>query len=699
MARSCLLALALCGELIALPVIACGPFFLILLHDRAATLAAPIGIHTGPTLLATAGIHFPGERTRPRTDRTSAERQGLPSAAQAALTAARAARDGQSAFAEAHDLPDAARLYVAAAVDFQYARPGVACNTTAPRPVEIAAPDGACPLPPELHRLMRRAHDRFQRILSLPPRENSDRAVWAAYMLGRSETWLGQSQKAIQAFRLSRRLALRGKPDPLSLAVASLGDEARLALRAGHYARAVHLYAEQEAHGMQGAQDSLTVTAERLLALPEPELALQLKDPLTLKLATDHALQLASDTVREHELNGGGNDKIQSLLGTLVSLLPRLDLARQSAALDRLAAVAYDGGNFDMAEKLSAPLDTPLAHWVRAKLALRQGDAPLAAMHYARAIQAFTDLDAWPGMRVRGEGGVLSMQRGEYQQALSQFLSAGDRYLIDAGYVADRVLTTDELKSFVDRNPDLAHAIRPILARRLMRDRRFGEAENFFGPELQPVAHSYAQALADADNAWTATHRAKSLYAAARLLKEHGLELMGTELSPDTARFGGEFDLANPLPKTDSRQDRAERERVQNAAPQPDVRWHYRSMAAELARQAAQALPPRSQASAALLCIATGWVLNSDPPRAAAIYRQYLREGPYAVWAAQFGKHCPEPDFDKPFRVWVHRNALHAWMPHDWKRVERRICTHRILLAALIIGLLWAIGRIWRTRP
>jgi hypothetical protein len=90
-----------------------------------------------------------------------------------------------------------------------------------------------------------------------------------------------------------------------------------------------------------------------------------------------------------------------------------------------------------------------------------------------------------------------------------------------------------------------------------------------------------------------------------------------------------------------------ERARVEASSPVPAHRFHYRGLAANLAEAAADQLPPRSQAYAAVMCQATRYVLNTEYARGQQLYRRYLREGPYVPWGERFGQACPAPDFDK----------------------------------------------------
>jgi hypothetical protein len=96
---------------------------------------------------------------------------------------------------------------------------------------------------------------------------------------------------------------------------------------------------------------------------------------------------------------------------------------------------------------------------------------------------------------------------------------------------------------------------------------------------------------------------------------------------------------------------------LQNAsAAQPNRRYHYRWVAADLANRAADLLPPRSQAFAAVLCKASGWINYRDLAGAQGYYQRYVKQGPYVEWASNFGFECQEPDFDSARqRLWADR--------------------------------------------
>ena len=92
--------------------------------------------------------------------------------------------------------------------------------------------------------------------------------------------------------------------------------------------------------------------------------------------------------------------------------------------------------------------------------------------------------------------------------------------------------------------------------------------------------------------------------------------------------------------------DSAEAARAKAALPAQDNRFlHYRWQAVGLAQQAADLLPPKSRAYAAVLCNAASWVIKRDAKTGRALYQRYINTGTRYPWAAKFGYDCPAPDF------------------------------------------------------
>jgi hypothetical protein len=396
-----------------------------------------------------------------------------------------------------------------------------------------------------------------------------------------------------------------------------------------------------------------------------------------------------------------------------------------AAGADRLAVLCYSSGRYDLAEKLVARTTGPLSSWLRAKLALQKGDLAAAANAYADAAKAFPKADdpqatveASNTQLILGEQGVLALARGEYLEAMTHLFDAANRvggdgnevgdemnpddpgvgYGNDLHYIAERVLTLDELKAFVDAHAPASPAagkdkkteeggyspvpvadnLRWLLARRLMRAGRYSEAFDYFPVggdarfgqvDIRAKAQEYARDLHDADHNWTDIGKAQARYAAAVIARANGMEILGFEQNPDFTDNGGSFPGGSGQEPKSMQQKfvtDGERQRYKDSMARPDLRFHYRYVAVDEASAAADLLPARSQAFAAVLCKATGWMMDGpgdgyedyseQPPaqqqvdertrRIKSLYARYVKQGAYVDWADDFGRGCVDPDFD-----------------------------------------------------
>jgi cellulose synthase operon protein C len=622
------------------------------------------------------------------------------------------------------------------------------------------------------------------------------------------------------AYTRARKLAAAGAPDPQGLAVASFGDEALSylvdrktgkqcdyrsflnstpcadAIAPADLKKAIALYAQQTARGSDNGLQSLRFIAGWAVG-DKNHVASLIDDPLAQRLLVAYALAREGDIVNDRPESAfeyyGGYDNSYGPTGFAdaargdkgikpnPALLALVEAIQQSgiehvAGADRLAALAYRVGRYDFASALVARDPSALASWVSAKLALRRGDTAAAVAAYAQAAKGFplADSSVEPGSAqlIKGEQAVLTLSRGQYVEALSYMFDAASRqdhvteyddpprdvgFDSDMAYIAERVLTTDELKNFVDAHvpaspvpplppagatgsaypsyhPSTGDALRYLLARRLVRDGRVDEAVPYFPadndprygsvnwkdgkPSLELTAHrslarDYAAALDEAQHGWTRTTRARGWFAAAELAKDSGMELMGYEQTPDNFDVDGSFtsasgrsgvvhahvgedssaDAANAPAVPDTPEARAEVElagpfvtadekrRYAASESKPPVRFHYREIAADYITRAADDLPPRSQAFAAVLCRGTEWMWVYDPDRASAFYRRYVKEGAYVKLGDPFGSVCSEPDF-RAARMFVYKQS--------WHQVKRAVRQHRKW--GVLIGLIVAAG-------
>ncbi|NUT79422.1 hypothetical protein [Pseudomonas brassicacearum] len=653
-----LLCLSLCLPLG--PALACGPDFpMRLLDNRAQSLAElPEGsfrFEVSRLGQAIAGLKPATEATRNPNysyddlpsyveQRNQAEQIGLTPPQQAVVERLRALTDVGQVAAEAANLPDELRLYAIGAAAFHVGE-------------------------------HQRAVEAFQQLLALPGEQRRLRSTWAAYSLGRAlfavSTEAGSGDPVVlrdqarAAFRQARELSIAGFSDPLELGIASLGEEARVAYTADDWDSAIGLYAIQNLQGSAVGYSSLLQLAGDLSVQPDERLSELLKTRAVQRLVTAYLLSRVGWWDGEEP---SGEKRLVQLLQA--NARDSLDDA------DRLAAVSYQHGDYASAQAfVQKASDTGLAWWVRAKLALRDGDKVAAAAAYAKAAQAFPSDESWgsrrtpdwnfesvqPKCRVEGESAILALQRGDYLQAFDQLYRSQSNYWYDAAAVAERVLTVDELKQYVDAQvpapPALsqedrdnyvplpvAASLRNLLGRRLLREGRFDEAPAYFdNADLQDKARAYGQLRQDAESKWWPTRRAEAYFNASWMARKWGMELLGYEMAPDYASLGGNYSLEPVELKVGPLVAEGEVQRQQASAAKPEVRYHYRFVATALASQAADQLPHTSQAFAAVLCKAVGY--NSSLEEQSALYQRYVKEGPYVDWAEDFGHQCQEPDF------------------------------------------------------
>ncbi len=348
----------------------------------------------------------------------------------------------------------------------------------------------------------------------------------------------------------------------------------------------------------------------------------------------------------------------------------------------RLAALAYLQGSYDLADRFVVHGTGPLVAWIRAKLSLQRNDLRATGRAYDAAVRelaAHSDaVTAEAAGRVQAEAGIITLARGDLGQAMAILYPLADRYWGDAAYLAERVLTTDALRRFVAasvppvallteqdvsagstdqeaRRWNPARALRELLARRLMRDRRWADAiASFTMTEERREAEAYGDALARSERAFWRTDRARAAWEAALIARRHGLELFGTELDPDQGAVDARFDHAyGPgSPPSGPLVTANERWRYAGSGAVPNRRFHYRFLVAADAERAADVLAPRSQAVAAVLCRAAGWMFGSDDEADAyRLYRRYRASGAIVPFATRFGYGCPAPDFDAAARL------------------------------------------------
>lgn len=503
----------------------------------------------------------------------------------------------------------------------------------------------------------------WERLLRRPAAERRFRSTWAAFMLGKLRL-RSHPDQAVQSFQLTRELAAQGFADSLGLAASSLGWEAWAERARGRYDRALVLYAQQMRTGDETAFTSLKLTSAAALRAGPEALKAVARDPEARAIVTAWLVSHEDEPGREWQ---------EALRAAEV---------RDAAGADRLAWAAYLAGDFaaaaswlDLAQEESP---SPISKWVRARLLLRDGKLDearelLAAvsgdlgslgidLEEAMTIVAESGEVRTAPERAAGEEAAVRVVQRDWTGALDRFLRAG--WWMDAAYLAEQVLTLDELKAYVDANwpadlaakyeppagedawepllvggyttppPErLARELRYLLGRRLAREGRLRDAEGYLPPEHRPAFERLAAHLAAGrDRRRPAAERSRELFHAACLTRRQGMALTGTEVEPDWTLVEGEYDVAQ---WTSGSRDARRKNRVLKETPdeaarvkrnrvRPWKRFHYRYRAADLAWEAAGLLPPGDE-KAGMLATAGSWLGARDPEAADRFYKQLVR--------------------------------------------------------------------------
>lgn len=525
----------------------------------------------------------------------------------------------------------------------------------------------------------------WQAILDLPEKDHRNRSVWAAWMLAKTSP---DRESSAPFYRKAVALAESGHRDALGLGPLSMGW---LAIGESDPVERLILYFEAACWGNDDMLISLRQQAAPILS-EETAMARAAANPLAREIVT--ALLFMMD----HEASEPGSGEI-SKSDAWLSLLENFPSAKPSTAAAKAAWICYSRADFPAARRWlgQAPPDAGEVLWLKAKLALRDGRLNEAARFFARAAphyqfenghvpdpQRMDDLFWYQhGSRRDGMRGqfhtdraIVHMGRGEFLRAMD-FLARAS-FHDDAAYLAERVLTTDELVSWVKRNrpaiqndsaapailirPDgmprwhdraaQVDPLRYLLARRLAREFRFREAAEFMPQEMLPAFHHYVRLhRASKSRDWPDETKAVILWHLAQMHRHLGMELFGYEGAPDNAQWGGSYPAVDVVGRRlhvhgwkvlwdsepvvvrseqpgDAAVPAVTREEVDRITPHlaaKEPRFHYRHHAAEVAWQAAALLPDNDPRTLFILHEAGRWLASRDPQAADRFYQAIIR--------------------------------------------------------------------------
>ncbi|MFD0892825.1 hypothetical protein KBB96_15485 [Luteolibacter ambystomatis] len=566
----------------------------------------------------------------------------------------------------------------------------------------------------------------WEKLLQRPAGQRHYRTVWAAYMLGKT---CMQDEKtradAVAWFGKCRQYAREGFADPLNLAADSFGWQARAEYDAGNHAAAARHYLQQLALG-----DTSAIRSMKLL-VPDRETGAGLS-PLSFEALvpqgpqddsvphpekTEEQLKAEAGTV-EHKMIAAAKDEVlrqivtAHVLSTSTSYWSESDKTRlttwleivEKAKLDRMEGAAslgwaaYTAGKFAEAEKW-ARLDkpaSPLGQWLQAKLALRKGDFATASSLMAVVVPQLPDDAATryedgylPKASAAADLGASLLAQGKFKESLAAFWSGGCWF--DAGYVAERLLGTDELVAFVkanamltdeeranqpgdERTPadmrrEMRNNLMNLAGRRLIREDRNAEGRLLLGEEPRKLFDLFRELGAKGNNEKNPKkERARALFEAACILEdgsswcgteddvvraewggyapEHPEALVQSRMTGKSKASGGDEEDGDKVKLVDNFVPSSDSERKRLAQGRAASMRQYVRQASALAVKAAALLPDNTEETADVLNQAGRWIQDLDNPGADKIYYQIEKRCPKTgIGKAVIEKHWfIEPD-------------------------------------------------------
>jgi len=306
-----------------------------------------------------------------------------------------------------------------------------------------------------------------------------------------------------------------------------------------------------------------------------------------------------------------------------------------------------------------------------------------------------------------GDLGMVRLAEDDVVGALDAFVKSG--YWYEVAYVAEQLLSRDELLRWVlDHCPDdpyfvphrerTIHArLRYLTARRLARDHYFKNARDLMPDELVPIFDRYVEGYRVLlDSSREDGERIEKGWEAAQIHRKLGMEYFGTELGPDwfclgkgsfssrsyaevrsgesaVERFDAEFSdhFRNPLAEENRDEcrnlrwsqsepvegnlpaTRAERWRLEHYGKLPYVsRFHYRSVAQDLAWEVVRLMPQDDDEAARILAIAGSWTHTRTPRTADFFYKQLVNRNRNTALGSQADIMRWFPDVDWDFNPW-----------------------------------------------
>lgn len=488
--------------------------------------------------------------------------------------------------------------------------------------------------------------------------KNQPWRLWALFNIARGDLFNGNYAEAVNGFKKIISLVEQGLDDPQHVAAGSLGYLATAYSSIGEHDLAFEAIYSLMALGATDYKRRMLDIIKKIIRWNQAEgIEVALKEPLTRSL-----MAIFVFTHYNH------NNNTEKIFDAFINLNEeKIDYAHY------LANFAYEEGLYEQAEQLAQLSDEPLAKTILAKLALRKDNVDLAAKYYADILQPLKQQPLTADTcTMLAESAVMLAIKGDIIEAFETLILTGGEYWQDVAYMAEKLLTIDELTAYVDQNTALITdepleyfavnnydeprlgvqkdpwtALNELLARRLLREGYVDQAVERFHGFNKKLALNY-QALYIGVEQAPDKYKAMKLWNLAQYTRKYGDKILAYEVRPDYKMYylnyahwgAGESEKSKQLIHAE------EQKRFNQYNPSSVGRFSYRWMAAEKAALAADYVDPKSPTYEALLCKAANWVINRDHELAWDYFMKFRQNAHPTKDRKYFGKKCQEPKFE-----------------------------------------------------
>ena len=298
-----------------------------------------------------------------------------------------------------------------------------------------------------------KAIDKWKELLALPRDKRQFRSAWASFMIGKSYLSLRKQKEAIQYFELTRKLAAEGFKDALDLSQDSYGWQALAEYELKDYTPCLKNYLN--------ALDvnSLNRVCTKVFELDDSVLEQVIRDDTARKVVIGWVVSRPTYYGRSFWLAPDQEYPSKDIYAKTLRAIEKVQPKGAIDNADRIAWICYTKGNIDKAKewlKLSKE-ESALSKFIAVKIMLRDGKIKEAINSLHKLIPLF---EKSPEREVFFENnvireintdiGVLKLSHKEYIMAFNVLLKG--KYWEDVAYVAEKVLTSDELENYLKQH-------------------------------------------------------------------------------------------------------------------------------------------------------------------------------------------------------------------------------------------------------